>query len=402
MTTKRNVPSGTVELFGSDAILRASILSTIQEVYETMGFDALQTPVLEFAETFCGHHGEGEELLFHLKDRQDEDLVLRYDLTVPLARFIANNPKAPIPFKRYQIATVFRDDIPDRGHFREFVQCDGDVIGISDLSADADVINLAYRGIKAFDIPLVIRVNHRLILKGISEGLGLDPMTDTVKIQRALDHIDKKKADDLLLEVEKQGLDKSIAPFIEKLINLEGTALQKLDELSQILGKTQGEKGVQELREILSYLSPEVLASVDIDLSLARGADYYTGFILEGVVPGMNIGAILGGGRYDNLVKALGGPDLSAVGMAFGLERLVAVCKEMGYLPPNANSDRTLVVSNDRSKNAALLQHTQDLRITGRADFIPMHGINDEAAIDYAKSRGFTTLILQEGKELKI
>lgn len=396
------VPTGTSELFGEAMLRYTHVLSVIENVYRNFGFDPLSTTILEHAQVFNGHHGEGEKLLFNLKDCCGSPLVLRYDLTVPFARYVGDHPNSPIPFKRYQIGQVFRDDEVNRGHFREFTQCDGDMIGVSDLSADADVIRLAYAGLSALGFPnFIVRINHRMIIAAIAKKASLYGSGGRLTIQRAMDYADKvTKAglDGIRHDLETQGLSGSAVATIIDVLGLTGDFHRKLSELGSILcSEPEGMQGIAEIKEIVSFLPKEIMARIEIDLSLARGADYYTGFILEGVIPGVKVGAVLGGGRYDRLVGNLGGPDLPSVGMAFGLERIITAMTDLNLWQTEHNKRRVLVAPIEKASERLLFAFAGTLRTQGIAtDYVPHFGSSEVAVLDYAKRRGFTHMVVKE------
>ena len=396
------MPAGTSELFGEAMFRRLHALSVIESVYQDFGFDPLSTPILEHAQVFKGHHGAGETLLFNLTDCCGVPLVLRYDLTVPLARYVADHPDAPIPFKRYQIGQVFRDDEVNRGHFREFTQCDGDVIGVGDLSADADVIRLAYAGLSRLGFPnFTIRINHRMIIAAIANKAGLSGREGRLTVQRAMDYADKvTKAglDGIRRDLEAQGLAEAAVATIIDVLGLTGDFAQKLSELGTILREEpEGLRGIAEIEEIVSFLPREIMDTIELDLSLARGADYYTGFILEGVIPGVKVGAVLGGGRYDRLVGNLGGPDLPSVGMAFGLERIMTAMTDLELWPSQRGKQRILVAPLTKDDERLLFAFAGNLRSQGAAvDYLPMLDGMEESVLQYAKRRGFTHIVMYE------
>lgn len=419
---KQGIPPGTSEIFGNIMNQRIHVINVIESIYREFGFDPLSTPVLEHADVFKGHHGEGEELLFNLYDKKLQELVLRYDLTVPLARYISDHYEdAPIPFKRYQIATVFRDDEVDKGHFREFTQCDGDVVGISDLTADAEVISMAHAGLSRIGFDnFLIKINHRQIISSIAEKSGSNNRDGYLQIQRALDAVSK------FAEKYEHGVDdESQSDFTENIQrilkgrNLTDQAIDvicsvfvlsgsfndaKLLELEKYLsGYPNAIRGINDLREIVSYLDPDVKKSVYLDLSLARGADYYTGFILEGSIPNIPVGAVLGGGRFDNLVRDLGGPDLPAVGMAFGLERIIVSLNELGINSDSVFSNRVIVAPRSSDKKQALLNTVRRMRKKGiNVDYIPMFSLTEDDVAAYAKKRGFAAVVTDNDLGLQI
>ena len=386
-----SIPLGTSEIFGVDMRRRQAVIDTIRSVYETFGFEPLHTPILENAEVFNGHHGEGEKLLFTFADSQGERLVNRYDLTVPLARFAGSHPEIPRPLKRYQIETVFRDDKPDLGHFREFTQCDGDVIGNACLSADAEVINVAHFGLSKLGFnDFTIRVNHRGIIKAIAEKAGVFDDAGVLMVQRALDFSDKvtkSGVEGIRRDLVDYSAPDNVIDTIIEMILLDGSdALEKLSAIEQALNFS--ETG---LRTILEMVPDPILDKTSVDLTLARGADYYTGFILEGVITSIPVGAVLGGGRYDNLVGKFGDKQEPAVGMAFGLERIVTAMKMLGMFNDIELPERILVVDGS-SGSKAILDRVMKLRADGvSVDYVSSGAVID--AISYYNQRFFSAMV---------
>lgn len=330
-----SIPLGTSDVKGFDARVKDYVLGKIKEVYENYGFEPLYTPIIENAEVFNGHHGEGEKLLFKLKDKQGMDLVLKYDSTVPLARVISMYPEIQKPYKRYQLQESFRDDDVDKGHFREFVQCDGDVVGANTLLADAEIIMIAYDGLDKIGFSdFTIRINHRKIIQGIAEKAGIYSDSGFIKIQRAIDYADKiikNGVAGIKQDLEKRNVSDTVINVICDLVNIvTEDPFKTLDKIQGYLSDSNSAlEGIQELREILTYIPSKVLSKVKIDFTLARGADYYTGFIIESIINNIELGAVLGGGRFDNLVEAFCDEKVPAVGMAFGLERIITAMKEL-------------------------------------------------------------------------
>ena len=397
---KHNIPLGTSEIFGVDMRRRQAVIDTIRNVYETFGFEPLHTPILENAEVFNGHHGEGEKLLFTFVDSQGERLVNRYDLTVPLARFAGSHPELPRLLKRYQIETVFRDDKPDLGHFREFTQCDGDVIGNACLSADAEVINVAHFGLSKLGFSdFTIRVNHRGIIKAIAEKAGVFDDTGVLMVQRALDFSDKVTKlgiEEVRRDLIDYGASENVIDTIIEMILLDGDgALGKLSAIEQTLDFSEaGLAAVDELRTILEMVPDSVLDKTSVDPTLARGADYYTGFILEGVITSAPVGAVLGGGRYDNLVGKFGEKPEPAVGMAFGLERILTVMTMLHMIEDIKIPEKVLVVSQERYGMKASIDAVMRLRQAGIfADYVSLRGVVAGDITSYFKHRAFDAMI---------
>jgi tRNA synthetases class II core domain (F) len=395
---KHDVPLGTSEIFGVDMRRRQAVVDTIRSVYETFGFEPLHTPILENAEVFNGHHGEGEKLLFIFTDSQGERLVNRYDLTVPLARFAGSHPEIPRPLKRYQIETVFRDDKPDLGHFREFTQCDGDVVGSACLSADVEVINVAHFGLSKLGFgDFTIRVNHRGIIRAIAEKAGVFDDAGVLMVQRALDFSDKvtkSGIEGIRHDLIDYGAPENVIDTIIEMILLDGdNALEKLSAIEHSLSFSgAGRAATSELRTILEMVPDAILDKVSVDLTLARGADYYTGFILEGVITSAPVGAVLGGGRYDNLVGKFGDKPEPAVGMAFGLERILTAMAMLHMIEDIKLPERVLVVSRERYGMKASIGAVMRLRQAGiSTEYVSIEAVSDITS--YFKHRAFSAMI---------
>jgi len=348
---QKSTPAATFDFIGRDMRIRKHVIGVIRRLYEQHGFSPQDTPIIENAIVFAGHHGEGEEILFRLQDKHGIPLVLRYDQTVPLGRIVATHADLPYPYRRFQIAYAFRDEDPDGRHLRQFIQCDADTVGCSSLAADAEAIMLAYRGLRELGFKwFIIRINHRRIFQAIASLHGLNEEGVVKGIQRAIDKSDKhtrEGLEGLKKDLSSYGLSNPVIQTIVDILALKGNPGEILNGIGRILaGQVTAERGIAEIREILSYLPTEVMSVIEIDVSLSRGADYYTGFILEGVINEGDQGAVLGGGRYDNLVEAFGAPPEPAVGMAFGLDRIISTMKSLDMLDGlEVDPDRTLVVS---------------------------------------------------------
>lgn len=324
-------------------------------------------------------------------------LVLRYDMTVPFARFAKDNPSLSRPIKRYQMQMAYRDDAVDKGHFREFMQCDGDVIGSCSLYYDADVINLAVAGLIALGFKdFIIRINHRDIIKGIAEEFGYEGKFGLLKLQRALDCADKfGKSQSSEDDFAKKLLEREFCSAeIQKIMELVfgDFSFDKTDVLlARLNGNSYVKHGLCELEEIIGYLPRDVVHHCRLDLTLARGADYYTGFILEGVLPNSGVGAVLGGGRYDNLVQAFGGNDIGCVGMAFGLDRICVAMKD-AEMYSDIFKPRVLVASEQLSISSTFAL-VNKLRTGGVDTDLCLEFSSYEDVLRYACSRGFTGIV---------
>ena len=321
---------------------RRALLGRVARVFEAHGFGPLSTPAMEYAEVLTGKYGdEGDKLLYRFRDNGDRDVALRYDLTVPLARVMAQHRGLPLPFKRYQIAPVWRAEKPARGRFREFLQCDVDIVGEPSVRADAACVLVGLDVLAALDVPgAVVRVNNRKILDGALEYAGVERAQHAPAL-RVIDKLPKVGREAVVAELSS-GV--GLGPdAIERLLSIlerpplaagEGPAL--LDELGALLGTTEaGPSGLQELRELLDILGEAGFAgAVEVDLSIARGLDYYTSTIYETFVTGREaFGSVMSGGRYDTLLGMFLKNPLPAVGISLGVDRLFSVLEDMGLMP---------------------------------------------------------------------
>ena len=381
-----NIPLGTSDVKGFDARVKDYVLGKIKEVYENYGFEPLYTPIIENAEVFNGHHGEGEKLLFKLKDKQGMELVLKYDSTVPLARVISMYPEIQKPYKRYQLQESFRDDDVDKGHFREFVQCDGDVVGATTLLADAEIIMIAYDGLNKIGFSdFTIRINHRKIIKGIAEKAGIYSDSGFIKIQRAIDYADKiikNGVAGIKQDLEKRNVSDTVINVICDLVNIvTEDPFETLNKIQGYLADSNSAlEGIQELREILTYIPSKVLSKVKIDFTLARGADYYTGFIIESVINNIELGAVLGGGRFDNLVEAFCDERVPAVGMAFGLERIITAMKELELTDKLEIYPKKVIILDNSELQYDIIKCSSILR--ERFDVSILYGVYEDKLLD--------------------
>lgn len=315
-----DAPNGTQDLWGNKALDRQLLIRRIEDVYNQHGLMPMYTPSFEYAEVFNGHHGDGEALLFHLSDSMDEKYVLRYDATVPLARILCYHAdEIQLPLKRYQIASSFRDDTVDRGHFREFTQCDVDIASAWDDSTvhhDVKIMEVIYDVLKDLGLheSCYLRLNHRESIAMFAERHGVN----VLELQRVLDRVDKSTVDPIKIKLMHSKLSERGLPLalVDDYCKMTGLCLEASD-LDQCLEFPE----IKPLKPLLEVLPKHLKQITRVDLSLSRGADYYTGFIVEAIAKDQHLGAILGGGRYDNLTRAFGG-QYRCAGFAFGLERV--------------------------------------------------------------------------------
>lgn len=322
---------GTRDFLPEEKILRDNIVSKIKEIFELYGYNPLETPIIERYETLSSKYAGGAEILketFKLKDQGKRQLGLRYDLTVPLARVIGMNPNLKLPFKRYQIGEVFRDGPLKTGRYRQFTQCDVDVIGIKQMTADSEILALTKNIFNKLNLDIVIKVNNRKLLNGILNQVKISKNKQE-SIIISLDKIEKIGIEEVKKELNKKGLDKKqIEILIEKLI-LEGTNKSKLSEIKIFIDNKEGEEGIKEIEELLKYL--EVLdTNVIFDLSLARGLSYYTGTVFEVYLKKGEVkSSLAAGGRYDKMISSFLNTtkEYPAVGISFGLDIILETIK---------------------------------------------------------------------------
>ena len=323
---------GTIELYRVDYETRRYYLHLIEKYFKLYGFVGLEMPALYPEEVFKGFHGEGEKLLFHLEDATKQKLVLRYDLTVPFVNFVSRHPEIPRPIRRYQIQLSYRDDNVDKGHFREFYQCDADIIGEKNIVDDSQFIELACDVLNEIGFKnYIIRINHRGFLEMISKMLGCDQQL----LQRTFDQIDKNHKGMIWTNLIQQDIFSKVShhEVLEQFLNLEKYDINEALVLLKSLCVPEYDYVYEEFERIVHNISKESLSKCRFDITLARGADYYTGFIFEGVIPDSNVGAVLGGGRYDKMLHEMNeNMQDSGVGFAFGLDRLLVAMEELNIL----------------------------------------------------------------------
>lgn len=364
---KPSITKGTRDFTPTIMAKRNYIFSVIREVFQTYGFKQIETPSIEQLSTLMGKYGEeGDKLLFKILNSgdfaanlTDEQLLernsikltnkisekgLRYDLTVPFARFVVmHREEIAFPFKRFQMQPVWRADRPQKGRYREFYQCDADVVGSNSLLYEAELIEMIDLAFTRFGIRVEIKLNNRKILSGISEIIGeADKITD---ITVAIDKLDKIGLNGVVAELRTKGINDDAIEKLQPILNLSGNNHDKLDTLKTVLAASEiGLKGIAELEEVLGYVEKaELKNAVAIDLTLARGLNYYTGAILEVKALDVAIGSISGGGRYDNLTGIFGMEGVSGVGFSFGADRIYDVLEQLDLFPAETQEGVTVM-----------------------------------------------------------
>lgn len=340
MIQKPSIPKGTRDFGAIEMARRNYIFDTIKSVFRLYGFQQIETPAMENMSTLMGKYGEeGDKLLFRIQNSGEKaaeapEKGLRYDLTVPFARYVVQHrDQLQFPFRRFQIQPVWRADRPQKGRYREFYQCDVDVIGTNSLLCEVELMQIVEEVYRRFGIRVALHINNRKVLAGIAEIIGApDKMMD---ITVAIDKLDKIGVDKVNDELRERGLSDAAVAALQPILGLSGSNADKLDQLSAILaGSEIGMKGVEELRTIFSLAQPaSENFQVVLDLCLARGLNYYTGAIFEVKASDVQMGSITGGGRYDNLTGIFGLPDVSGVGISFGADRIYDVLSELNLYP---------------------------------------------------------------------
>ena len=410
MAQKPSIPKGTRDFSPVEMAKRNYIFNTIKEVYALYGFQQIETPAMENLSTLMGKYGEeGDKLLFKIQNSgdyfrgiTDEQLLsrdaaklaskfcekgLRYDLTVPFARYVVQHrEELALPFKRYQIQPVWRADRPQKGRYREFYQCDADVVGSSSLINEVELMQIVDTVFTRFGIRVCIKINNRKILSGIAEIIGqADKIVD---ITVAIDKLDKIGLDNVNAELAENGIPAEAIEKLQPIILLSGTNEEKLQTMKEVLKDSEtGLKGVEECEFILSKLNG-LNNKVEIDLTLARGLNYYTGAIFEVKALDVENGSITGGGRYDNLTGILGMPGLSGVGISFGADRIFDVLNQLDLYPKEAINTTKLLFVNFGEKEADFcLEVLKQVREAGISAEIYPESVKMKKQMSYANAK---------------
>ncbi len=426
MAQKPSIPKGTRDFGPIEMAKRNYIFDTIRQVYALYGFQQIETPAMETLQTLMGKYGEeGDKLLFkvlnsgdYLNKVSEEELAernslhlaaklcekgLRYDLTVPFARYVVmHRDELQLPFKRYQIQPVWRADRPQKGRYREFFQCDADVVGSDSLLNEVELMQIVDTVFCKFGIRVQIKINNRKILTGIAEMIGeADKIVD---ITVAIDKLDKIGIDNVNAELRACGISDEAIEKLQPIISLEGTNNEKLQTIAQVLSASEtGMKGVEETRFILDTLEKVGLTNeIQLDLTLARGLNYYTGAIFEVKALDTPMGSITGGGRYDNLTGIFGMPGLSGVGISFGADRIYDVLNSLNLYPQETlNSTQVLFINFGEKEAAYCLPVVNDIRRNGiRAELYP-DAAKMKKQMGYANAKSIPFVVLVGENEMK-
>ena len=402
------IPKGFRDFLPEKKIIRQQIIDHIRSIFETYGFVPLETPCLEYAETLEGKYGEeGDRLIYKFLDRGGRAVALRYDLTIPLCRVISMYPELVKPFKCYQIAPVWRADKPQKGRFREFYQCDIDIIGTASVLADAELMSIMYAVLTKLGIAnFTMHINHRKLLNAIAVSAGIRD-NEVTTFLRSLDKLDKVGKETVTGELKEKGIsagsiDRAFAIIEEARTSGNHKAfLEKIGSLTQ--GAAGGEQGVAELMIIREALEAQGIPErcYCFDLSLARGLDYYTGPVFETRVETPKVGSITGGGRYDNLIGMFCKTPYPATGTSFGLERLIAVLEEMAGQDTRQSKTQVLVALFDKSLLAETVRLSKMLRDAGINTEIYFEADKLKKQLTYASNKSIPLVVILGSDEFK-
>ena len=401
MAQKPSIPKGTRDFGPQEMAERNYIFDTVRSVFRTYGYSQIDTPAMENLSTLMGKYGdEGDKLLFRILNSGDAfasvdmqkpltpqvcEKGLRYDLTVPFARYVVQHQnELSFPFKRFQIQPVWRADRPQKGRYREFYQCDVDAIGSRSQLCELELVQIVDKVFEKFDVRVLLKINNRKVLTGLAEVCGHPD--HVVDITVAIDKLDKIGLDAVKDELRGKGLDEKALSILEPVLLLNGSTEEKLGAMRSLMsGSEIGLKGLDELEELFGFIrAAGVSVPVEMDLSLARGLNYYTGAIFEVKALDFQIGSICGGGRYDNLTGIFGLPDMSGVGISFGADRIYDVLKGLEKFPKDLSSSTKVLFANmDRSTLEYLMPITAARRDRGIPVELYPHTVTHKKHIDY-------------------
>lgn len=426
MANKPTVVKGTRDFSPMEMSKRNYIFNTIKDVYSLYGFQQIETPALESLQTLMGKYGEeGDKLLFKilnsgdfLRKVDDGELAerntlklaaklcekgLRYDLTVPFARYVVmHHDELQFPFKRYQIQPVWRADRPQKGRYREFYQCDADVVGSDSLLNEVELMQIVDEVFKRFGVRVIIKINNRKILTGIAEMIGAaDKIVD---ITVAIDKLDKIGLENVNQELADAGISANAIEKLQPIISLQGTNDEKLNVIKHVLKDSQaGLKGVEEVAYILDVLKAMQLHNeIQLDLTLARGLNYYTGAIFEVKAKDVSIGSITGGGRYDNLTGIFGMPGLSGVGISFGADRIYDVLNALNLYPSETTcSTQILFINFGEKETAYCLPLVNEARRHGVSAEVYPDAVKMKKQMSYANAKQIAFVAMAGEDEMK-
>lgn len=417
--TTPSIPKGTRDFSPGEMIKRHYIFNTIQDIFSLFGYLPIETPAMEHLKTLLGKYGEeGDKLIFRILNSGDvfsnfdkseltktdhvslikhiSEKGLRYDLTVPFARYVVQHRnEITFPFKRYQIQPVWRADRPQKGRYREFFQCDVDVIGSDSLLNEAELIKIIDLVFSKLKIPVSIRMNNRKILGGLAEITG--EAAKLTEITTAVDKFDKIGKEGVINELSVKGLKKTTIDKLLPLFKLEGSFSEKINFLEKFLSKSDtGLKGIEELKEVFDLVSfNKIESDLQLDITLARGLNYYTGIIIEVKAKDIPIGSLCGGGRYDNLTGIFGLPGISGVGISFGADRIYDVLEQLKLFPEKAESvTRVLFINFGKDKLSQLIPMINILRKASISSELYPENVKIGKQLSYANTNNIPYVVI--------
>ena len=418
MAQKPSIPKGTRDFSPAVMLKRNYIMGVIKKAFQTFGYLPIETPSMENLSTLMGKYGEeGDRLIFKILNSGDylkkvdanvdfdskkmtskiSEKALRYDLTVPFARYVVQNQnEIAFPFKRYQVQPVWRADRPQKGRFREFFQCDADVVGSPSLLYEVELIQLYDTVFTELKLPTIIKLNNRKLLSGIADVIGEgDKLID---ITVAIDKLDKIGLEKVKEEMQTKGVSDSAIEKLDPILNMKGDAKQKLATMREVLADSViGLEGVEEIQTVIDKVDVLGLdtAELDFDLTLARGLNYYTGSIFEVEAKGVQMGSIGGGGRYDDLTGIFGLKDMPGIGISFGLDRIYLVVEELNLFPSlEADFTQVLFVNFGESEADYCLKALRDLRKAGINSELYPDAAKMKKQMNYANKKGIPYVVL--------
>ena len=417
MAQKLSIPKGTRDFGQREMAARNYIFDTVRSVFRTYGYSQIETPAMENLSTLLGKYGEeGDKLLFRILNSGDAfsgvdfdkpltpqvcEKGLRYDLTVPFARYVVQHrDELSFPFKRFQIQPVWRADRPQKGRYREFYQCDVDAIGSKSQLCELELVQIVDKVFEKLDVRVLLKINNRKVLTGLSEICGFPDKV--VDITVAIDKLDKTGLDAVKEELLGKGLTQAAVDMLEPVLTLSGTTAEKIAVMRSMMGSSEtGLKGLDELEELFGYIDAAgIKTPVELDLSLARGLNYYTGAIFEVKALDWQIGSICGGGRYDNLTGIFGLPDMSGVGISFGADRIYDVLCGLDKFPEGLRSSTTVLFANMGAEEVRyILPVASALRAEGVAAEIYPDPAKLKKQFDYADRKFIPFLSINGGSE---
>jgi histidyl-tRNA synthetase len=425
MAQKPSIPKGTRDFSPAEMLRRNYIFGIIRKIFSLYGYLPIETPAMENLTTLLGKYGEeGDRLIFRILNsgnflsevsasalaagdtssvtQQISEKGLRYDLTVPFARFVVQHrDEITFPFRRYQIQPVWRADKPQKGRYREFFQCDVDVIGSDSLLNEAELVRIIDRIFGELGIRTIIKINNRKILAGIAEIAGAGERITDITV--AIDKLEKIGREGVRQELLQRGIAPEVIARLEPVMNLSGTTGEKLRELKKVMaGSAAGLKGVEEMEELTGYLAIEAVdATVELDLSLARGLNYYTGTIIEVKAADLPFGSICGGGRYDDLTGIFGMPGVSGVGVSFGADRIYDVMLQLNLFPEQTGSSTEVLVINFGGEELpSLMRVAGELRDAGIATELYPDPVKLKKQFSYADSCKIPLVVIAGSNEI--